>query len=122
MQKAVELFPIDSLPCIKAKNILKLSYFTKFGLERFLVDFYFFTDAYRLMLNRLEKIKAEDFLYKVSKILAKEQKNEAFETGRAKYSELLKQFLNVYEKNPEVIKKYLNEKRGGQSQGKSQKL
>lgn len=71
MQKAVELFPIDSLPNVKAKNILKLSYFTKFGLERFLVDFYFFTDAYKLMLNRLEKIKAEDFLYKVSKILAK---------------------------------------------------
>ncbi len=50
---------------------MKLSNFTKYGLERFVVDLYFMTDVYKLIINGHEKIKCEDFVYKVAMILAK---------------------------------------------------
>jgi hypothetical protein len=80
--------------------VLKLSCFTKFGLERFVIDMYFLSDAYKVIVGRCEKIKADDFLFKVSKILTKEQKNEALDTERKNYNELLKKFLEVYENSP----------------------
>lgn len=31
---------------------------------------YFVTDVFQILINKCEKIKADDFLYKISKVLA----------------------------------------------------
>lgn len=71
LNKAREMFPLEELTAVKNREVLKLSYFTKFGLERFLIDFYFLSDVYKMLLNSSDKIKADEFLFKISRILAK---------------------------------------------------
>ncbi len=49
-------------------------------------------------------------------ILAKDLKNQPLNTDKSNYKDLIKQFVKVYEKQPEIMKKYLYQKKGNTSQ------
>jgi hypothetical protein len=92
-------FNFLEIEVIKKRNILEMSKLTRCGFLKLIFEIYFISEIFRLV-SKSQSIDSEQFMLRLSKIMAKDQSKEAVDASKRQFAEALGKMARVFRDRP----------------------